>query len=187
MAKPRSPKLKVFRTPIGFHDAIVAAPSQKAALEAWGADSNLFAQGAAEQVEEPALVAAALERPGEVVRVPRGSKDEQIAALGREVKRSKTGGASASARAKGKGAKAVKPARPPKPSRATVVALEDQLAEATKRHAKAVGLIDDEIAALQRKRRDAAREHRREQDAIEERLASEQARYDRKFEAWKNE
>ena len=40
----RKLKLKVFRTPIGFHDAYVAAPSQKAALEAWGADSNIFAQ-----------------------------------------------------------------------------------------------------------------------------------------------
>jgi hypothetical protein len=34
---PRAAKLKVFRTPIGFHDAYVAAPSQKAALEAWEA------------------------------------------------------------------------------------------------------------------------------------------------------
>jgi predicted nucleic acid-binding Zn-ribbon protein len=48
----RKQKLKVFRTPIGFHDAYVAAPSQKAALEAWGADSNIFAQGIAEQVTE---------------------------------------------------------------------------------------------------------------------------------------
>ena len=49
----RKQKLKVFRTPIGFHDAYVAAPSQKAALEAWGADGNLFAQGIAEQVTDP--------------------------------------------------------------------------------------------------------------------------------------
>lgn len=33
---PRKQKLKVYRTPIGFHDAYVAAPSQKAALKAWG-------------------------------------------------------------------------------------------------------------------------------------------------------
>ena len=44
--------LKVYRTPIGFHDAYVAAPSQKAALAAWGADANLFARGSAEQVTE---------------------------------------------------------------------------------------------------------------------------------------
>ena len=40
-------KLKVFRTPIGFHDAYVAAPSQKAALQAWGTDTDLFARGVA--------------------------------------------------------------------------------------------------------------------------------------------
>ena len=48
----RKQKLKVFVTSIGFHDAYVAAPSQKAALEAWGADSNIFAQGIAEQVTD---------------------------------------------------------------------------------------------------------------------------------------
>ena len=35
-------KLNVYRTHIGFDDLIVAAPSQKAALEAWGSSSNLF-------------------------------------------------------------------------------------------------------------------------------------------------
>ena len=38
-------KLKVFRTPIGFHDAYVAAPSRAAALRAWGADTDLFSTG----------------------------------------------------------------------------------------------------------------------------------------------
>lgn len=33
-------KLKVFCTPIGFHDAYVAAPSQKAALEVWDTDAK---------------------------------------------------------------------------------------------------------------------------------------------------
>ena len=40
-------KLKVFQTSLGFFDQAIAAPSMKAALEAWGADSNLFHQGAA--------------------------------------------------------------------------------------------------------------------------------------------
>jgi len=51
----RKQQLKVFRTPIGFHDAYVAAPSQKAALEAWGTDTNLFEAGAAELDTEPKL------------------------------------------------------------------------------------------------------------------------------------
>jgi len=74
-------KIKVFRTPIGFHDAYVAAPSQKAALEAWGADANLFARGVAEVVTDPKLTKAPLERPGEIIRVSRGTADEHAAAL----------------------------------------------------------------------------------------------------------
>ena len=81
MAKGK--KLKVFRTPIGFHDAYVAAPSMKAALEAWGSGTNLFTQGAAELVTDPKLTKAPLARPGEVVRVLRGSEGEQIRALGK--------------------------------------------------------------------------------------------------------
>ena len=44
-------KLKTYETSLGFFDLAIAAPSMKAALEAWGADSNLFHQGAAKQSE----------------------------------------------------------------------------------------------------------------------------------------
>ncbi len=37
-------KLKTYQTSLGFFDLAIAAPSMKAALEAWGADSNLFHQ-----------------------------------------------------------------------------------------------------------------------------------------------
>jgi hypothetical protein len=37
-------KLKTYQTSLGFYDLALAAPSMKAALEAWGADSNLFHQ-----------------------------------------------------------------------------------------------------------------------------------------------
>ena len=72
----------MFRTAIGFHDALVAAPSRKAALEAWGADANIFAQGLAEEVTDPELMKLALARPGEVVRVARGTAAEHVKALG---------------------------------------------------------------------------------------------------------
>jgi hypothetical protein len=36
---------KTYQTSLGFFDLALAAPSMKAALEAWGADSNLFHQG----------------------------------------------------------------------------------------------------------------------------------------------
>jgi hypothetical protein len=42
-------KLKTYQTSLGFFDLAAAAPSMKAALEAWGGDSNLFHQGAARQ------------------------------------------------------------------------------------------------------------------------------------------
>lgn len=67
-------KLKVFRAHLGFYDTIVAASSQKAALEAWGAGANEFHQGFAAETKEPALIAAALERPGIVLRRQFGTK-----------------------------------------------------------------------------------------------------------------
>ncbi len=94
MAKGRKQKLKVFRTPIGFHDAYIAAPSQKAALEAWGADSNIFAQGIAEQVTDPKLMEEALANPGEVIKKVRGSADEHFAELDRAPARKKAAKAS---------------------------------------------------------------------------------------------
>jgi hypothetical protein len=72
--------LKVYRTPIGFHDAYVAASSQTAALKAWGTEHNLFARGAAEIVTDPALTAAPLAEPGRVIKLLRGSAEEQMAA-----------------------------------------------------------------------------------------------------------
>lgn len=109
------PKLKVYRTPIGFHDVYVAAPSQKAALAAWGSDANLFARGVAEQVDDPALTAEPLTRPGEVIRKLRGSAEEQIAAL-----------------PKGKARKSEAKPKPP-PSRAALDAAEQALAELDER------------------------------------------------------
>jgi hypothetical protein len=46
----------------------------KAAREAWGADSNLFHQGAAKQSDDPEVVAATMAKPGVVLRRPVGSQ-----------------------------------------------------------------------------------------------------------------
>jgi colicin import membrane protein len=62
------PRLKVYRTHLGFDDMIVAAPSQKAAIEAWSASPHLFSQGFAEVTTEPELVKAAMRHPGIVLR-----------------------------------------------------------------------------------------------------------------------
>src|SRR3954464_11365896 len=67
-------KLKTYQTSLGFFDQAIAAPSMKAALEAWGADSNLFHQGAAKETKDPEGVAAALSKPGVILRRPVGSE-----------------------------------------------------------------------------------------------------------------
>jgi hypothetical protein len=57
----------------GFFDLAIAAPSMKASLEAWGADSNLFHQGAAKQSQDSDVVAATMAKLGVVLRRPVGS------------------------------------------------------------------------------------------------------------------
>ena len=66
-------KLKTYETSLGFFDLAIAAPSMKAALEAWGADSNLFHQGAAKESEDPDVVATTMAAPGVVLKRPVGS------------------------------------------------------------------------------------------------------------------
>jgi hypothetical protein len=66
-------KLKTYQTSLGFFDLAIAAPSMKAALEAWGADSNLFHQGAAKESDDSNVIAATMAKPGVVLRRPVGS------------------------------------------------------------------------------------------------------------------
>src|SRR5437762_14304764 len=66
-------KLKTFQTSLGFYDLAIAAPSMKAALEAWGAGSNLFHQGVAKETDDPDVVAATMSKPGVVLKRAAGS------------------------------------------------------------------------------------------------------------------
>src|SRR6476660_6992337 len=66
-------KLKTYQTSLGFYDLAIAAPSMKAALEAWGAGSNLFHQGFAKEADDPEVVAATIAKPGVVLKRPAGS------------------------------------------------------------------------------------------------------------------
>ena len=63
-------KLKVYQTSLGFYDLAIAAPSMKAALEAWGA---LFHQGVAKESNDPEVLAAVMSKPGVILRRPVGS------------------------------------------------------------------------------------------------------------------
>ncbi|WP_454762150.1 hypothetical protein [Caulobacter segnis] len=67
--------MKVYQAQFGFHDCVVAAPNQTAALAAWGIRQNLFAEGRAKVSEDPAAVEAALAHPEIPLRRAIGSKD----------------------------------------------------------------------------------------------------------------
>jgi hypothetical protein len=66
-------KLKTYQTSLGFFEQAIAAPSMKAALQAWGVDSNLFHQGAAKESHDPDVIAATMAKPGAVLKRPVGS------------------------------------------------------------------------------------------------------------------
>jgi hypothetical protein len=68
-------KLKTYMTSLGFFDQAIAAPSMKAALEAWGSNSNLFHQGVAKETDDPAIVEATMAKPGLVLKRPIGSNE----------------------------------------------------------------------------------------------------------------
>jgi hypothetical protein len=71
--KLKTPKLKTYLTNLGFFELAVAAPSMKAALDAWGLTHNVFAQDLAKQTKDSKIVAATEARPGTVLRRPIGS------------------------------------------------------------------------------------------------------------------
>lgn len=74
MAKaPR--KLKVFQAQFGFYDTVVAAPSQAAALRAWGTHQNLFASGQAKLTDDPQAIEAARAHPETPLKRAVGSND----------------------------------------------------------------------------------------------------------------
>jgi hypothetical protein len=179
----RKQKLKVFRTPIGFHDAYVAAPSQKAALEAWGADANIFAQGIAEQVTDPDLMEEALANPGKVIRKERGSADEHFAALGK-AEREKGGSRIKPGKTKKDGPPKTARAKP-KPSRDELDAAEEALEKAEKKQRKKLREIDGELRALEIKRRELQRKQEAERDKLSEKVEKARSAYERAVREWK--
>jgi len=68
-------KLKVFQAQFGFYDTVVAAPSQAAALRAWGVRQDLFASGDARLSTDADAISAATARPGTTLRRAVGSSD----------------------------------------------------------------------------------------------------------------
>ena len=194
----RATKLKVYRTVAGFHDAYVAAPSQKAALKAWGSDRDLFARGVAEQVTDPALTAEPLAAPGTVVKRSRGTSAEQIAALpdpqpDTPERDAPTGKARAkppspgSAKAKSKSPPKPPPrAKPdPKPSGTALDAAEETLAAVKADYAGRERALAAREAALTRERRAFDRDRAAALDAAQTARDDAQARYDTALRAWR--
>ncbi|RYB01943.1 hypothetical protein [Lichenibacterium ramalinae] len=75
MTQATGRRLKVFQTHLGFFDTVVAAPSQAAALRAWGTHQNLFADGQARVTDDPQAVEAALAHPEVPLKRAVGSGD----------------------------------------------------------------------------------------------------------------
>jgi hypothetical protein len=180
MVKARTQRLKVYCTPVGFHDAYVAAPSQKAALEAWGAKTNLFAQGAAHLVSDGKLTKVLLERAGEVIKVLRGSDAEQLAALDR----TPSPGTRAKSNAKPKSGAKPKP-RGPMPSRTKLTNAEKALAKLEESQAKEMERIADQERELKRKRRELEQRHSVAASSAREHLDQERDRYEKALRDWR--
>ncbi|TPG18796.1 hypothetical protein EAH87_12090 [Sphingomonas koreensis] len=188
----RAAKLKVYRTAIGFHDAYVAAASQKAALEAWGSDHNLFARGVAELVEDPDLMREPLEHPGAVVRRLRGTTAEQIAALGpgrpgRETAAPSTAraGPPDETAAKRRAKAAPRPRAAPRPSRAALDKAQAALEAVEARHQRDLDALAKREADLGRERRATEQAHDAELAKVKRTADRAEAVYDRAMRKWR--
>jgi flagellar motility protein MotE (MotC chaperone) len=82
-------KLKVFQTSQGFFDLAIAAPSMKAALEAWGASSNFFHQGFAKEEAKAAKARekrnAAVEKAQTALLQAEAEHEEKADALSKDM------------------------------------------------------------------------------------------------------
>lgn len=171
------PKMKVFRTTMGFHDAYVAAPSRAAALRTWGSTTDLFAMGAAEQVTDDALMAKPLAEPGTIIKQSRGTAADHMAASAE--------GSRAHDRAGGRKVKRQKPG--PLPSRRKLDAADKRLLDAEARFDRAKQDLDAEAARLAERRRAMEHEHKARISGLRDERDREDEDYRRAIEHWRVE
>ena len=188
-------KLKTYQTSLGFFEQAIAAPSMKAALEAWGADSNLFHQGAAKQSHDPDVIAATMAKPGVVLKRPVGSSGpfKEHAELPRDI--AGDGGANKSDRKVGSGRpqkhakKSIDDAADRKASLAFEKERERRECERAKEEAaqqkqrerrqEAVDRAQAALATARRKHDGNAADIRAKLEALEERSRTEEARWEK--------
>ena len=169
------PKLKVFRTTIGFHDAYVATASRAAALRAWGASTDLFAMGAAEAVTDPSLTAAPLAEPGTVIKLSRGSAADHLAADADRIANNVPSTATVRKRPKPK----------PLPSRARVEAADAGLANAKTAYERALEKIDSEATKLRDRKAAIEAEHEETIRALQAKRDSAEEKYQNAIDRWR--
>jgi hypothetical protein len=203
--------LKVYRLTIGFHDAYVAAPSQKAAIEAWGSDKDVFQRGQAELVEDARLGKEPLASPGKVIKRLRGTAAEQMAALGkaeppaprrsrppredeprprgkpslRLVPKSEPPPAKSSPKPKPTPKPKRAPKPKPRPSRAALDKAEDALADAEERHREQRHAIAEREAALARERKALEKKQAEQRKRLEAKRDAARASYDKAMRRWR--
>jgi hypothetical protein len=146
-------KLKTYQTSLGFFDQAIAAPSMKAALEAWGADSNLFHQGAAKESDDPDVIAATMAKPGVVLKRPVGSNGPFGEHAGLPTDLGRSGKRSGTVHKSSK--------RKSKPARPSDTAAERKAAAAYEREEKR------RVRQRAKQEADARREYQRRQAAID--------------------
>jgi colicin import membrane protein len=196
-------KLKTYITNLGFFELALAAPSMKAALEAWGMGHNVFHQGFARETDDPKIVAATMAKPGMVLRRPVGTKGAfaENAALPKQLwdlKPPKAEPAKARPKppAKAKAKAKPKPGKAEKADRAAILSFEKAKArreqerekeeardEAKRERERAQRQRDSEKAeaALERAKArhdDAMAALEKERDKLDRRVAIENERWD---------
>lgn len=164
MAKPRARKLKVFKAQFGFFDSVVAAPSQAAALRAWGTHQDLFASGDAEATGETAAVEAALAHPETPLQRATGTQDKfQIQATGSPRVGSNTASKTRTPK--------------PEPDRSRLDAAEAVLRDLDRRHKREEADFQGEQDDLDARRSAAGQSYARSREAAVSALATARAAY----------
>jgi hypothetical protein len=166
-------RLKVFAARLGFFDTAVAAPSQKAALAAWGVHQDLFKDGAAAVTDDPAAQAA-LDRPGVVLRRMAGSTGPY------EETPTVSGEGLIPAASKPAGKRAAPPPKPkPPPDRSVLTAAEKALAEEERARTAALNELEDRRRALEQEAERVAADHARRLERLTFALRKAEADYRR--------
>ena len=174
--------LKTYITNLGFFELAIAAPSMKAALEAWGMSHNRFQQGFAVQTDDPRIIAAATAQPGVVLKRAVGSEAEfrKDAKLPTTFPDTPSPGAAPS-KPKRRSLTKTKPAE--KTSRADIISFEKERARREKQKAAAEAKAEKDRAAkhhaaeaAQTALEKARKRHEAEMSAI----AEDQERLDRR-------